>query len=311
MPYPNQRHLWVNFRSPLLWDVFAVSTYFTVSAVFWYLGLVPDLAICRRKFKGIPKWLYSIFSLGWTGSIKQWKHYNRAYAFLAAFATPLVVSVHSVVSWDFAMSIVPGWHTTIFAPYFVAGAIFSGTAMVMTLMIPMRSILNLERWLTPRHFELLTRVMIVTGLVVAYSYVTEIAVAAYSAEANPFEWGQFVWRMTGAYAPAFWLMMACNAGVPILLLLFRPLRRNLTILWISTIFVNIGMWLERFNIIVQSLSKEYSPYAWGNYYPSFVEIGITIGSFGFFFTLFLLFCKALPVLAIAEIKEEIDESNHS
>ncbi|GAB4324591.1 MAG: polysulfide reductase NrfD [Candidatus Sumerlaeia bacterium] len=309
LPYPNQRMLWVNFRSPLLWDVFAVSTYFTISAVFWYLGLVPDLAICRRKFAGLPKLLYSIFSLGWTGSHRQWKHYNRAYAFLAAFATPLVVSVHSVVSWDFAMSIVPGWHTTIFAPYFVAGAIFSGTAMVLTLMIPMRSMFRLERWVTPRHFDLLTRVMIVTGMIVTYSYITEIALAAYAGEVNKFEWGQFLWRMTGDYAPAFWLMMFCNGVVP-LTLFVKKLRYNLVYLWICTIFVNIGMWLERFNIIIQSLSKEYNPYSWGNYYPSLIEIGITIGSFGWFFMWFLLFAKTLPVLAITEIKEEADETAH-
>jgi len=304
LPYPNQRQLWVNFRSPLIWDVFAVSTYLTISLIFFYVGMIPDLAAARRHFTGIRHWVYKTLSLGWEGTTNQWRHYNRLYIFLAAFATPLVVSVHSVVSWDFAMSIVPGWHSTIFAPYFVAGAIFSGTAMVMTLTIPMRKILKLEKYITVNHYEKLAKVLLFTALIVSFSYIVEILLAAYSG--NVFEATVFKYRMTGHYRFLFWLMMFCNVLLP-LSLFIKKLRRNIKYLFILSLFVNVGMWLERFNIIVTSLAKEFNPYSWGTYTPSIVEVAITIGSFGMFFTFFLIFSKVLPVLSISEIKEQGNE----
>ena len=303
LPYPNQRQLWVNFRSPLIWDVFAVSTYFTVSAIFFYIGLIPDLAIAKRHANGIKKWIYGILCLGWVGSARQWKHYNQIYIFLAAFATPLVVSVHSVVSWDFAMSIVPGWHTTIFAPYFVAGAIFSGTAMVITLIIPLRKYFNLQSYITEKHMDLLARVLLVTSLIVAYAYTVEFALAFYGE--NIFEKAIFTYRMFGHYWPCYWMMVFCNCIIP-LTLFFKKLRRNIKWLFILSLFVNVGMYLERFVIIVTSLSHEYEPYAWGTYKPTLIDSGIVIGSFGWFFLLFLIFVKVLPVLSITEVKEEFE-----
>ena len=285
-PYPNQRLLWVNFKSPLVWDVFAVSTYMTVSAVFWYIGMVPDLAIGRRIKEGFTKTMYSIFSLGWTGTFKEWQHYNQVYKYLAALATPLVLSVHSVVSWDFAMGVVYGWHTTIFAPYFVAGAIFSGCAMVITLMVPMRVIFGLENYLTQDDFEKLAKLLMLTGLIVSYAYIVELALAIYSG--NVFEGEQFIYRLTGDYAFAYWTMIICNVVSP-LTLFVRKLRRNLLFLFVLSIPINIGMWFERFNIIVISLAKDFDPYAFGLYEPSWIEWGITLGSFGWFFTFFLLF----------------------
>jgi molybdopterin-containing oxidoreductase family membrane subunit len=304
LPYPNERLLWVNFRSPLMWDVFAVSTYFTVSAVFFYVGMIPDFAIAKRFNKGIKKWAYSVLSLGFTGSFRQWKHYDELYLFLAAFATPLVVSVHSVVSWDFAMSVIPGWHTTIFAPYFVAGAIFSGTAMVITLVVPMRKIFKLERHITIDQFESLAKILLFTSLLVGYSYIVEFGLALYSG--NVFEANAFIYRAVGPYKMGYWMMVLCNMFIP-LTLFVKKWRRNLKFLYIITIFVNIGMWLERFVIIVTSLSSDFDPYSWGLYKPSLVEAGITLGSFGFFLTLFLLFCKFLPVVAVTELKEVADE----
>ncbi|MGQ9809344.1 MAG: NrfD/PsrC family molybdoenzyme membrane anchor subunit [Armatimonadota bacterium] len=306
-PYPNNHLIWPNFKSPLVWDVFAVSTYLTVSAVFWYVGLIPDLAIARRHAKNkIQMWAYRVFSLGWVGSVQQWKHYNKLYGLLACFATPLVVSVHSVVSWDFAMSVIPGWHTTIFAPYFVAGAILSGCAMVITLMVPMRKIFRLEEIITVKHFEGIAQMLLLTSLIVTYSYIVEYAIAFYSG--NTYEISHFIYRLLGAEEPghyryAYWVMVACNSVIP-LLLFFRKVRTSIPALFVMSLFVNVGMWLERFIIIVTSLARDFDPYAWGLYKPSFVEVGITIGSFGLFFTLFLLFCKTLPVLAITEIKEE-------
>ena len=288
-PYPNQRYLWVNFRSPLVWDVFAVSTYLTISAVFWYVGLVPDLAIARRiKESPIAKRIYGIASLGWTGTFKEWQHYNQLYKFLAALATPLVLSVHSVVSWDFAMGVVYGWHTTIFAPYFVAGAIFSGCAMVITLMVPMRNMFGLEEYISIDDFEKLAKLLMFTGLIVSYAYMIELALAVYSG--NVYEGQQFIYRLTGDYAFAYWTMIICNVVSP-LTLFFKPLRRNLMYLWALSIPINIGMWFERFNIIVISLAKDFDPYAFGLYKPSIVEWGITIGSFGWFFMFFLVFTK--------------------
>lgn len=303
-PYPNERLLWVNFRSPLMWDVFAVGTYFTVSSVFFYVGMIPDLAIAKRFHNGIRKWVYSVLSLGWRGTFRQWKHYNKLYMFLAAFATPLVVSVHSVVSWDFAMSIIPGWHTTIFAPYFVAGAIFSGTAMVITLVVPMRRIFRLERHITIDHFESLAKILLFTSLIVGYSYIVEFALALYSR--NPYEAGAFLYRAFGDYKEWYAVMVLCNVLIPLTMFVKRW-RRSLPFLYVVSIFVNIGMWLERFVIIVSSLSQDFNPYSWGLYRPTLVEAGITLGSFGFFFTLFLLFTKFLPIVAISELKEVADE----
>lgn len=300
-PYPNQRELWVNFRSPLLWDVFAVSTYFTVSLIFFYVGMIPDLAIVRRRATGIRRKIYGILSLGWSGTQKQWKHYNQLCLFLAAFATPLVVSVHSVVSWDFAMSIVPGWHTTIFAPYFVAGAIFSGTAMVITLVVPMRKILRLHHIITPDHFEKIAKILLFTSLIVSYAYIIEVALAYWSGHQADIE--IFQYRMTGDYAVCYWLMVFCNVVFP-LTLFVKKLRRNIVFLFILSLFVNVGMWLERFVIVVTSLAHDVHHQSWGLYTPSLIEVGITLGSFGLFFTLFLLFIKTLPIVSITELKEE-------
>lgn len=301
VPYPNQRMIWVNFKSPLMWDVFAVGTYFTVSAIFFFVGMIPDLAIVKRFAGGVRKWIYGTLSLGWKGTHLQWKHYDQLYMLLAAFATPLVVSVHSVVSWDFAMSIVPGWHTTIFAPYFVAGAIFSGTAMVLTLVIPLRRVMRLEPYITIDHFESIAKVLLFTSLIVTYAYIVEYGLAFYSG--SVYEMGIFNYRTFGDYRVFYYGMLLFNSLFP-LTLFIRGLRRNLTYLFVLSLLVNVGMYLERFVIIVSSLAKEYDPYSWGIYRPSPVEIGITLASFGFFFTLFLLFTKLLPVLSITEIKEE-------
>ena len=301
MPYPNQRTLWPNFRSPLLWDVFAVSTYLTVSATFFIVGLVPDIACARDAAKTwFRKLLYSVTSLGWSGSHAQWKHYTAAYLFFAAFATPLVVSVHSVVSWDFAMSIVPGWHSTIFPPYFVAGAIFSGVAMVITLLIPIRRAFGLDDLVRAEHFEAMAKLIMVTSGIVTYAYATEFYIAWFSN--NPFERAQFWFRPFGKYALAFWIMTFCNCIFP-LSLWWKPLRTNIAFLFVLSIFINIGMWFERFNIIVQSLSHEFIPAAWGEYNFSWVDIGITIGAFGWFGMWMTLFVKFFPAVAITEIKE--------
>jgi len=301
LPYPNQRLLSVNFRSPLIWDVFAVSAYFTISLIFFYVGAIPDLATARQHFKGIRGWLYRVLSLGWQGRLDQWRHYNRLYLFLAAFATPLVVSVHSVVSWDFAMSIVPGWHSTIFAPYFVAGAIFSGTAMVISLTVPMRKLLKLENYLTVDHYEKIARVLLVTSLIVTFSYIVEFLLAFYSG--NIFETTVFKYRLFGHYRYLFWLMLLCNVVLP-LTLFAGKLRRKIGFLFVLSLLVNVGMYLERFIIIVSSLAREFNPYSWGTYSPSLVELAVTLGSFGMFFTFFLIFVKVLPVLSMSEIKEQ-------
>lgn len=304
-PYPNQRELWVNFRSPLLWDVFAVGTYLTVSSIFFFVGMIPDIAAIRDRVKEVPrKILYSVLSLGWKGSAWEWGHYTRAYFYLAAFATPLVVSVHSVVSWDFAMSNVPGWHSTIFPPYFVAGAIFSGLAMVITLVVPIRKIFHLEEFVTIANFEGMAKMIIFTSLIVTYAYVVEVFMAWYSG--NPYEWGQFTYRMKGDYALFYWIMIFCNSAVP-LLLWFKKIRTNIKALFIISLFINIGMWFERFNIIVISLSHEFDPGAWGLYRVSWVELAITAGSFAWFFMFFLIFIKTLPALSISEIKEILPE----
>lgn len=300
-PYPNQRELWVNFKSPLLWDVFAVSTYLTVSSVFFFIGLIPDIAAVRDRVTEKPrKIIYSILSLGWKGSNWEWLHYTRAYLFFAAFATPLVLSVHSVVSWDFAMSSLPGWHTTIFAPYFVAGAIFSGLAMVITLTVPIRKIFNLEEYITMDNYDGMAKLIVVTSGIVGYAYAVEFFMAWYSGV--PAEWYQFYYRATGEYALFYWIMVVCNVLIP-LPLWFKSMRQNILVLFIISIFINIGMWFERFNIIVISLSRGFDPAAWGIYTPTWVEIGITVGSFAWFFMFFLIFLKTLPSVSIAEMKE--------
>jgi molybdopterin-containing oxidoreductase family membrane subunit len=300
-PYPNQRELWVNFKSPLLWDVFAVSTYLTVSALFFFIGMIPDIAAIRDRVTEAPrKIIYSILSLGWKGSNWEWLHYSRAYLFFAAFATPLVLSVHSVVSWDFAMSNLPGWHTTIFAPYFVAGAIFSGLGMVIMLTIPIRKIFHLEDYITLDNYDGMAKLIMLTSGIIGYAYAAEFFMAWYSG--NPAEWGQSYYRITGEYAIFYWIMIICNVIIP-LPLWFKSVRRNLKILFIMSIFINIGMWFERFNIIVISLSHGFDPAAWGIYQPSWVEVGITVGSFAWFFMFFLIFLKTLPAVSIAEMKE--------
>lgn len=301
LPYPNQRELWVNFKSPLVWDVFAVGTYLTVSSVFFIIGMLPDIAAIRDRVTEKPrKILYSILSLGWKGSNWEWGHYTRAYLYFAAFATPLVISVHSVVSWDFAMANTPGWHTTIFPPYFVAGAIFSGLAMVISLVVPIRRIFHLEDYITIANFEGMAKLIMLTSMIVTYAYGVEFFMAWYSG--NPYEWGQFLYRATGDYAFFYWTMVFCNCVVPIVLW-FKKVRTNIQALFIISIFINVGMWFERFNIIVISLSHEFIPSTWGLYKVSWVELGITAGSFAWFFMFFLIFIKTLPSISIAELKE--------
>jgi Ni/Fe-hydrogenase subunit HybB-like protein len=300
IPYPNSRFLWPNFRSPLVWDVFAVTTYFTVSAVFFYLGTIPDMAAARDQAKGLRKIFYKITSLGWTGSDREWHHFSKAYIYLAGLATPLVLSVHSVVSWDFAVGIVPGWHATIFAPYFVAGAIFSGVGMVITLTIPLRKIFGLEAYLTTKHYDALAKLCLVTSMIVFYAYLSEFFMAWYSAE--PPERGMFWNRLFGSYWWATWIMLTCNGMVPVLLW-FKRVRHSIAALFVISIFINIGMWFERFVIVVTSLAHEYEPFAWGVYRPSLTEMGVMVGSFAWFGFWFLLFTRLLPPVAIAELKE--------
>ena len=306
-PVPNQRHLWVNFRSPLMWDVFAVSTYFLISATFLWVGMVPDAAALRDASTGWRKRFYALFSVGWRGSGEEWRHYTRSYLFFAALATPLVISVHSVVSWDFAVSILPGWHSTLFPPYFVAGAILSGVAMVVTLLIPVRKALHLEEVITQKHLDMLSRLVLLTSLIVTYSYTMEFVLAFHappSAERNT-----LVFRATGNYAPLFWLMVFCNCVGPAFLFI-RKVRNDNRLLLPIMLGVNVGMWLERFNIVVTSLAHDRLSFNWRTYVPRPVEIGITIGSFGWFFFWFLLFMKFLPTLSVAELKEEVAHVGH-
>ena len=297
IPYPNSRFLWPNFRSPLVWDVFAVTTYFTVSATFFYLGAIPDLAAARDSATGFRKKLYTIAAMGWQGSDRQWHHFGNAYVYLAALATPLVLSVHSVVSWDFAMGIVPGWHATIFAPYFVAGAIFSGVAMVITLAVPLRKIFHLEAYLTTKHFDALAKLCLFTSLIVLYAYLTEFFMAWYSGE--EIEKTAFWNRLFGSYWWAAWTMLVCNGMVPIMLW-FKRVRYSIPALFVISLFINIGMWFERYVIIITSLSHEFEPFAWGLYRPSVVGMSIVIGSFGWFGFWFLLFTRLIPPVAVAE-----------
>ncbi|MEM7313418.1 MAG: NrfD/PsrC family molybdoenzyme membrane anchor subunit [Planctomycetota bacterium] len=307
-PVPNSNAIWQNFKSPLLWDVFAVSTYFTVSVIFWYLGLVPDLATIRDRCKpGLKKALYGIFAIGWRGGNRQWKHYEMGYLLLAALSTPLVLSVHSVVSFDFATSVVPGWHTTIFPPYFVAGAIFGGFAMVLTLMIPCRKIYGLEDMLTPKHVDNMTKIILLTGTIVGYAYLMELFVAWYGG--NKFEADAFYYRVVdGPYTWAYYTMMFCNVIAP-QAFWFPWCRRNLWVVMAVCMCVNAGMWYERFVIIVTTLARDFLPGQWGYYEPTWVEIWMFAGTHGLFLFLFLMFIRYLPMIAISEVKGVLPQSH--
>jgi molybdopterin-containing oxidoreductase family membrane subunit len=300
-PYPNQRGpLWVNFRSPLVWDVFAISTYAIVSITFWYVGMVPDLATLRDRAKGFRRIIYGVFSLGWRGRARDWGHYEMVYLLLAGLSTPLVLSVHSIVSFDFAVSQLPGWHTTIFPPYFVAGAIFSGFAMVVTLMTLVRiAVPEFKKYITLDHMELMNKVIMTTGMIVGYAYGSEFFIAWYSG--SKYEVYAFVNRAIGPYWWAYWTMITCNVVIP-QIFWFRWARRSIPTMFVVSIFVNIGMWFERYVITVTSLHRDFLPANWGMFNMTFYDFGVLIGSFGMFFTLFLLYIRAIPAIAIAEIK---------
>ena len=303
MPYPNTMGLWPNFRSPLIWDVFAVSTYATVSLLFWFVGLIPDLATLRDRAQSRSvKVIYGMLAMGWRGSARHWANYETAYLILAGLSTPLVVSVHTVVSFDFAVGVVPGWHATIFPPYFVAGAIYSGVGMVLTLIIPLRKALKLEHMITEYHFDNLAKLTLLTGSILFYAYAMEYFVGWYSG--NTYEQTTF-WRR--AFGPAWWggwTMIICNAFVS-QLFWFRKIRTNLTALFVISVFINVGMWFERYVIITSSLSNDFLPYAWSQMNPTWADWGILAGSFGWFGMWFLLFARSFPVVAIQELKELI------
>ena len=310
-PIPNANGVWPQFRSPLLWDVFAVSTYLTVSLLFWYMGMIPDLATMRDRAKSKLRQIgYGIAALGWTGSNRHWWNYEKAYLLLAGLATPLVLSVHSIVSFDFAVSQVPGWHTTIFPPYFVAGAIFSGFGMVLTLVLPLRAVCKLEDVITVRHVELMCKVLLATGSIVGYAYGMEFFIAWYGG--NPYELYAFKNRATGPYWWAYWSMISCNVISPHFFW-FKRFRTNLWFVFFISIVVNIGMWFERFVIIVTSLHRDYLPSNWAYYIPSWVDIWTYIGTMGLFMTFFLLFVRFLPFCNIAEVKvvSEAGDPHHS
>ncbi len=307
VPIPNQLgSLWVNFNSPLLWDVFAISTYLSVSLVFWWTGLLPDFAMIRdRAVKPFQKKIYSLVSFGWTGRAKDWQRFEEVSLVLAGLATPLVLSVHTIVSFDFATSVIPGWHTTIFPPYFVAGAIFSGFAMVQTLLIIMRKVCNLEAYITVQHIELMNIVIMITGSIVGCAYITELFIAWYSGV--EYEQYAFLNRATGPYWWAYLLMMTCNVVSPQIMWV-KKIRTSIVVSFIISIVVNIGMWFERFVIIVTSLHRDYLPSSWTMFSPTFVDIGIFIGTIGFFFVLFLLYARTFPVIAQAEVKSILKSS---
>lgn len=301
LPYPNSRGpLWVNFKSPLLWDVFAISTYLLISAVFWYIGLLPDLATIRdRSVPGWRKWIMGTLCLGWDGSARTWHRYETVYLLLAGLATPLVFSVHTIVSMDFATAVIPGWHTTIFPPYFVAGAIFSGLAMVLTLMIVARQVMSLEDYITMTHIDRMCKLMLSMGCIVGLAYGTEFFTAFYSG--NGYEQFVFMNRALGPFSWAYWTMVTCNVVVPQLLWIHR-VRYTLPVVFAIVILINVGMWFERFVIIVTSLHRDFLPSSWASYTPTIVEIATFVGSFGLFFSCFLVFCRIAPVIAMAEIK---------
>jgi molybdopterin-containing oxidoreductase family membrane subunit len=306
-PIPNQMSAWPNFRSPLLWDVFAVSTYGTVSLLFWYLGLVPDLATLRdRASTRARQIVYGVLALGWRGSHRHWLHYERAYLILAGVSTPLVISVHTIVSFDFATSVIPGWHTTIFPPYFVAGAVFSGFAMVVTLMVICRKAFGLQHIITIRHLENMNKVILATGSIVGYAYAIEFFIAWYSG--NPYERFTFINRAFGPYAWAYWTMVSCNVIVP-QLFWWKKIRTSVPLMFVLSIFVNIGMWFERFVIIVTSLHRDFLPSSWGYFRPRLVDVTTFAGTFGLFFTLFLLFIRFLPMVAVSEVKGVLPQAD--
>jgi Ni/Fe-hydrogenase subunit HybB-like protein len=309
LPLPNDMDMWPQFRSPLMWDVFAISTYATTSILFWYMGMVPDLATFRdratSKIKGL---IYGILALGWRGSARQWHRYERAYLILAALATPLVLSVHSVVSFDFAVSQVPGWHTTILPPYFVAGAIFSGFAMVLTLMVPARELFGLKKLIKQSHIEAMCKITLATGTIVGFAYGVELFISWYSGAL--YERFAFLNRAFGAYSWAYFTMVTCNVLIP-QFFWFKKCRTNPWIIVTLCIFVNIGMWFERFVIVVTSLARTMLPSTWSYFTPTFWDATTLIGSFGLFFTLFLLFIRFLPVVAIAEVKATLPEAHAS
>jgi Ni/Fe-hydrogenase subunit HybB-like protein len=310
LPLPNTMGMWPQFRSPLLWDVFAVSTYGTVSLLFWYVGLIPDLATLRdRAKKAIGQKIYGILAMGWRGSAAHWHRYETAYLLLAGLATPLVVSVHTVVSFDFAVGIVPGWHTTIFPPYFVAGAIYSGFAMVMTLSIPIRKIYGLEGFITMRHLQNMAKVMLATGLIVGYGYLIELFMAWYSG--NPTEQFMVLNRFHGPYAPFYWALILCNIAIPQLMWIGK-VRDNVILLWLISIVINIGMWLERFVIVVVSLHRDFLPSSWRMYYPTSWDYMTFVGTIGLFLALLFLFIRFLPVISIFEMRvlvQKVEERN--
>jgi molybdopterin-containing oxidoreductase family membrane subunit len=300
LPYPNQNNVWPNFNSPLLWDVFAVSTYLTVSFIFWYIGLVPDFATLRDRSKtSLKKAIFTVLSLGWRNSNRHWQHYERTYLILAGLSTPLVLSVHTIVSFDFAVAVLPGWHTTIFPPYFVAGAVFSGFGMVSTVLIFVRKVFKMEHIITVNHLEKMNKILLATGSIVGYAYGMEFFIAWYSG--SPIEMFVFINRAFGPYAWAYWTMISCNVIFP-QLFWFKKIRRSIPVTLVIVILVNVGMWFERFVIIVTSLHRDFLPSSWGMYVPTLYDTGILIGSFGLFFTLVLLFSRTMPVVAMAEIK---------
>lgn len=300
-PYPNTRGpLWVNYRSPLLWDVFAIGTYFTISLVFWFVGLIPDLATLRdRATGGLKRRVYGLLALGWSGSARSWKRHETVSLLLAGLATPLVVSVHSVVSFDFATSVLPGWHATIFPPYFVAGAVFSGFGMVLTLMLIARKVMGIEAYITKQHVDMMCKVLLAMGSIVAFAYATEIFMAWWSG--NPYEQFAFLNRAFGPTGWTYWVMVTCNVVIP-QLLWFRRVRANLLGVFLLTLVVNVGMWFERFVIICTTLQRDFLPSSWADFSPTLLDIGTFVGSFGLFFTLFLLFCRLVPMIAMAEVK---------
>ena len=300
LPLPETMTLWPQFRSPLVWDVFAVATYFTISLIFWYVGLIPDLASMRDRAK--RRWVqiaYGVMAMGWTGSARHWHRYETAYLLLAGLATPLVVSVHSVVSFDFAVSMLPGWHTTIFPPYFVAGAIYSGFAMVLSLVIPVRKVYGLEDFITTRHLDNMAKVMLATGLIVAYGYAMETFIAWYGG--NVFEHSMMHLRMFGPYGSAYWVLILCNILLPQLLWLKR-FRQKPLLLFCVSIIINIGMWLERYVIIVSSLARDFLPTSWAMFYPTFWDIATLAGTIGLFIALMFVFIRLMPMISIFELK---------
>jgi molybdopterin-containing oxidoreductase family membrane subunit len=307
LPIPNQMAMWPNFRSPLLWDVFAVSIYGTVSLIFWYTGLVPDAATVRDRAKHwLAKLFYGAIALGWNGSTRHWLNYERAYLILAALSTPLVLSVHSIVSFDFAVSQLPGWHTTILPPYFVAGAVFSGFAMVMTLMIVARTFFGLQKVITLLHFENMAKIMMVTGWIVGYAYMMEFFIAWYSG--NPLEWFVFRNRVFGPYAWAYFIMFTCNVVSPNIFW-SRRMRRSIPVLFVMSIVVNIGMWFERFVIVISTLHRDFLPSSWDYYSPTMWDVFCLLGSFGLFLTLMCLFVRFIPMVALAEVKAVLPEAS--